>query len=469
MGKIAVSGNRAKPHQGSLYKDITTAGGNLKTSKKKRPVNATSDNEDDEEVVLDASSSRKILQLAREQQEEIEEEENKLHKRQDEYSRFNFQDSDESDDDEEDQQEYDEMSNFGSDYEEEEVEEIDADEAEMFDSYFRQQSGNPLGSFNLADKVMAKIQEKQMQMKMQAEGITEQRPSNGVSLPPRVIEAYTKVGVSLASWRNGKLPKLFKVLPSVKNWEDLLYVTNPESWTPQVVYEATKLFVSNLTASKAERFVNMVLYPRFRQDIEDDDAHKLNYHLYRSLKKSIYKPAAFFKGFLMPLVEEECTVREAVIVGSVLSKISIPVLHSAAALGWLLEREFTPASMVFIRVLVEKKYALPYQTIDSLVFFFMRFRTVTDAPTRSMEVDDEEDVSNKKKAPVLPLVWHKALLAFAERYKNDITEDQRDFLMEVVRQRGHKDISPVVRRELLAGQNRADEEAAKESDPMSYF
>lgn len=55
---------------------------------------------------------------------------------------------------------------------------------------------------------------------------------------------------------------------------------------------------------------------------------------------------------------------------------------------------------------------------------------------------------------VLPVVWHKAFLTFAQRYKNDITQDQRDFLLETVRQRGHKDIGPEIRRELLAGESR---------------
>lgn len=30
---------------------------------------------------------------------------------------------------------------------------------------------------------------------------------------------------------------------------------------------------------------------------------RLNYHLYRSLKKAIYKPAAFYKGIILPICE----------------------------------------------------------------------------------------------------------------------------------------------------------------------
>lgn len=49
------------------------------------------------------------------------------------------------------------------------------------------------------------------------------------------------------------------------------------------------------------RFFNLVLLPRLRDDI--DEYKKLNYHLYECLFKAIYKPAAFFKGILLPLIE----------------------------------------------------------------------------------------------------------------------------------------------------------------------
>jgi essential nuclear protein 1 len=45
-------------------------------------------------------------------------------------------------------------------------------------------------------------------------------------------------------------------------------------------------------------------------------------------------------------------------------------------------------------------------------------------------------------------------LVFAQRYRNDITEDQREALLDLLLVRGHKDIGPEVRRELLAGRGR---------------
>ena len=121
-------------------------------------------------------------------------------------------------------------------------------------------------------------------------------------------------------------------------------MTNPQEWSPHIVYEATKLFVSNLNANEAQKFINLVLLERFRENIETSENHSLNYHIYRALKKSLYKPSAFFKGFLFPLVETGCNIREATIAGSVLSKVSVPALHSAAALSYLLRLPFSPAS-----------------------------------------------------------------------------------------------------------------------------
>jgi essential nuclear protein 1 len=45
----------------------------------------------------------------------------------------------------------------------------------------------------------------------------------------------------------------------------------------------------------------MVLFDKVRDDIAENK--KLNYHLYMALKKSLYKPGAFFKGFLFPLCQ----------------------------------------------------------------------------------------------------------------------------------------------------------------------
>lgn len=148
-----------------------------------------------------------------------------------------------------------------------------------------------------------------------------------------------------------------------------------------------------------------------------------------------------------------------------MARVSIPNLHSAAALKGLCDiaaeeasagTEGGGATNIFIKTLLEKKYALPYQVIDSLVFHFLRFRNENPA---SVGMDDVangmEGVSTgKSKDFKLPVIWHQSLLAFAQRYRNDITEDQRELLLDLLNTKGHSQIGPEVRRELLEGRNR---------------
>ena len=93
--------------------------------------------------------------------------------------------------------------------------------------------------------------------------------------------------------------------------------------------EATKIFVSNFDSKMVQRFLNLVLLPAVRDNIET--YKKLNVHFYNAIKKSIFKVGAFFKGFLLPLAKD-ATIREAGIIGSILQKCSIPLLHASAAL-----------------------------------------------------------------------------------------------------------------------------------------
>lgn len=78
--------------------------------------------------------------------------------------------------------------------------------------------------------------------------------------------------------------------------------------------------------------------------------------------QALFKPSAFFKGIFLPLALEGCSTREAVIVGSVVAKVSIPMLHAAAALmrlAFVPASDWLPAVSVLMAVLINKKYSLP--------------------------------------------------------------------------------------------------------------
>ena len=187
---------------------------------------------------------------------------------------------------------------------------------------------------NISELILSKLETSEnFNQQNQAE---QQQPS----VNPKVVEVYSKVGLLLSRYKSGPLPKTFKIIPNLRDWEEVLSITNPDNWTPQATYEATRIFTSNLKSRQAQRFFNLILLEKVRDDISS--SKKLNYHLYMALKKSLYKPGAFFKGILLPLLESgNCTLREAAIIGSVLVKNSVPVLHSAAALLKIAEMDYT--------------------------------------------------------------------------------------------------------------------------------
>ena len=127
----------------------------------------------------------------------------------------------------------------------------------------------------------------------------------------------------------GKLPKAFKVIPHLKNWEEVLFMTSPQTWSPHATLCATKMFVSQLNAKQVQRFLNLILLNKVRDDIRENK--RLHFALFQAVKKAVFKAGAFYKGFLLPLLKEgDCTLREAVILSAVLNRVSVPMDHSAA-------------------------------------------------------------------------------------------------------------------------------------------
>jgi essential nuclear protein 1 len=95
--------------------------------------------------------------------------------------------------------------------------------------------------------------------------------------------------------------------------------------------------------------------------------------------------------------------------------------------------DYSGPNSLFIRVLLDKKYALPYKVVDALVFHFLRF---------------------KKDPRVLPVLWHQSFLVFVQRYKSDLTPEQKEALLEVLKFKSHPQITPEIRREIVNSTSR---------------
>jgi len=389
------------------------------------------DNDDDDdnmEEILTKKDRQMIFSQAREQQREsTRNKNNSLSKMIQEDDNYNINDDD--DDDNDDGWEDEEIIDDNDDNIDDEFVELDGeyvggvglstDEEAVVNRFL--QAGKS-ETRTLADIILEKIREREENARNSIADDDE-----GPQIPPKVIEVYTAVGKILSHYKAGKLPKALKMLPHLRNWEDVLWLTRPDGWSPTATYACTRIFCSNLNVKMAQRFLNLVLLEKCRDDIRVHN--KLNYHLYMALKKALFKPAAFYKGLLLPLAQSgTCTLREATIIGSVLAKVSVPGDHSAAALIRLAEMEYSGSTSLFLRVLLNKKYALPRKVLEALVVHFFSF---------------------EKDQRVLPVIWHTSLLVFVQRYKKEFDESQKERFKLLLRTHQHHQITPEIRRELF--------------------
>jgi essential nuclear protein 1 len=193
---------------------------------------------------------------------------------------------------------------------------------------------------------------------------------------------------------------------------------------------------------QARVFLQGVVLDAVREDIRVNG--KLNVHYYETLKRSLYNPAAFFKGIVFPLLDVSLFDRQCVRradrtrtrsdrmhaqrscdnrfrprksqspARALRSRHHPPREHGL--LGYappharnvvelqtnVLTFDVPGPNSLFIRVLVDKKYALPYKVVDALVFHFIRLSNTYKA--------------KKGESEKLPVLWHQSLLVFAQRY-----------------------------------------------------
>ncbi|KIJ26986.1 hypothetical protein M422DRAFT_216042 [Sphaerobolus stellatus SS14] len=409
----------------------------------KRAKRTNKSDEENEEVLLDPKTSQRIFELAKDQQDELE----------------SLPDDDDGEFADETQEKYREQPRIDEDEEEEETfseGSVDAEEYAEFeiDEGDIQTLGALLPSNagerrTLADIIFSKLENQEQHGGLNIEAAPEQQqrqstPDPAAGLNPKVVEVYTKVGLILSKYKSGPLPKAFKMIPSLPQWARIVALTNPTEWTPHATNAATRIFISNLKPDQARWFLEGVLLERVRTNMhEKHQGRKVDVHLYEALKKALYKPGAFFKGILFPLVQGGCTLKEAAIIASVLSNAKIPMLHSAAALARLASLpKYSGPSSLFIRVLLDKKYALPFQTLDLLVHYFVRISN-----TYKAGLGESEE---------LPVLWHQSLLVFCQRFAPDLAPDQKDALLDVIRVHPHPQISLEIRRELINSVSRGE-------------
>ncbi|KAF7638420.1 hypothetical protein Mgra_00002098 [Meloidogyne graminicola] len=209
-------------------------------------------------------------------------------------------------------------------------------------------------------------------------------------IDPKAIDLFSEIGQLLSKYRSGKIPKAFKIIPTLVNWERMIELTRPDDWTAAAMLSATKIFASTATPFQCIKFYNLILLPRIRDDIAG--LKKLHFHMYQCLFKALFKPAAFFKGILLPLCKsDDFSLREAVVIASMLRKASIPQMHAATALL-------------------------------SISLFWKEFDNIKH----------------------LTVSWHSCLISFVQRYVNTLSIKQKNEIIELVKLHSHHKITPEI-------------------------
>lgn len=195
--------------------------------------------------------------------------------------------------------------------------------------------------------------------------------------------------------------------------------------------------------------------------------------------------------FFNPLKSGNCTLREAAIIGSVLTKVSVPVLHSGAALLKLAEIDYTGLSPPPFRVPLTPSTVSDFPLCSPLRpkqplyprLARQKVRPAVQGRRRAgfplYPVQARPARHARPLAPVLPCLCPEVRLCSlppfllppsssplapsptdawgASRYKQDLTVEQKDALLDTLRVKLHPQITPEIRREIVSSVARGEE------------
>lgn len=277
---------------------------------------------------------------------------------------------------------------------------------------------------DLADLIFQAIEEKTRQQAEEAKLAL---------FSPATVKMFNEVGAYMRKYKSGKLPRALRVVAQLNNWVDVLWLTHPEHWTPHAMAAATPVFITALKEHEAQKYVQYVLLPKIRDCLDKHD--KLHVQLYKALQSCLFKPSSFFKGLFLPIVlDPKCNYKKVSILCSVVSKSSYPPLHTAAVLIKIAQHRPLTNQMCYVMIrLLNKKGNLPETAIRKLAQFFIEF------------IHHEGQ---------LPVIWHQSLLTFVQRWKNELSTEEKEKLHGLTKIHFHTKIGPELRRELSAQKTR---------------
>lgn len=118
---------------------------------------------------------------------------------------------------------------------------------------------------------------------------------------------YEKVSIWLSIWLSGLTDPHLAPPLHVSGIAAQASSDQRNSWSPLLKKkEKRKMYFIEAIAIHHSPILlfQQYLLPAIKNDIQKNK--KLNVHLYNAIKKALYKPAAWFKGLLFPLITVRC-------------------------------------------------------------------------------------------------------------------------------------------------------------------
>lgn len=97
--------------------------------------------------------------------------------------------------------------------------------------------------------------------------------------------------------------------------------------------------------------------------------------------------------------------------------------HSSVAIVKIAEMGFTGPTAIFIKTLLEKKYALPTRVVNCLASFFVKH--------------ENSDIA-------LPVIFYQLVLRVCELYSSTMDEMQKTAIKSLVRKKKHEVLTPLI-------------------------
>ncbi|GAB6032942.1 hypothetical protein CHUAL_012134 [Chamberlinius hualienensis] len=246
---------------------------------------------------------------------------------------------------------------------------------------------------------------------------------------PIVVEAFAKVGRKLSTYKSGKLPKLLKIVPTLSNCDEILFLTRPELYSAEAVKKIIRIF-SNFQSRDITMFYR-IIRSQLMTSIEGFDALNIHHDETYGLCKDLQKPAAFFVKCLMYLKDRKCCLTEAVVINTVLSGSSF----LEVSMSILPKKEYNFAVSFFLWTLMKMKFELHDQVIDLIVPSILSPQFCSKAGKRNM-----------------PIIWHQGLLAFLQLYKDRMIVSHKEMLEILIKAYVHHQLTPEISKELRSCQ-----------------